>query len=249
MEFRRASGILLHPTSLPGGTGIGDLGREAYRFVDFLSSSGQSLWQVLPLGPTGYGDSPYQCFSSFAGNTLLISPEKLVELGLLDEASLMNAPRPKSARVDYGSVIAAKGAMLGQAFARFKQSHSAELREDYDRFCEFARSWLDDYALFRALAARNNYAVWNRWEPGLARRDPQALEAARREMAEEVESQKFSQYLFFRQWLELKSYCGEKGVRIIGDMPIFVAHNSSDLWTHPELFKLDEEGNPRVVAG
>lgn len=249
MEFPRSSGILLHPTSLPGGTGIGDLGPAAYGFVDFLSSSGQSLWQFLPLGPTGYGDSPYQCFSSFAGNTLLISPEKLVEQGLLSKGDLLRAPRAKSDRIDFGSVIKLKSELLHKAFERFKQSAAPEAKQDFEHFTGFARPWLDDYALFRAIGARNHGAVWNRWEPGLAHREPGAIERARRELAEEIESQRFFQYLFFRQWMEIKSYCGEKGVKVIGDMPIFVAHNSSDLWTHRELFKLDGEGNPRVVAG
>jgi 4-alpha-glucanotransferase len=249
MEFRRSSGILLHPTSLPGGAGIGDLGPAAYSFVDFLSSAGQSLWQVLPLGPTGYGDSPYQCFSSFAGNTLLISPDKLLEQGLLSKDELENAPRARSARIDYGSVIEHKHSLLYKAFDRFRRNARPEMREGFERFCESARSWLDDYALFRAITVHSNYAIWNRWEPGLAHRNQQSLERARSELSEEVESQRFFQYLFFKQWMELKAYCGEKGVKIVGDMPIFVAHNSSDLWVHPEMFKLDEAGNPTVVAG
>ncbi|HET9531115.1 MAG TPA: 4-alpha-glucanotransferase [Blastocatellia bacterium] len=249
MEFRRSSGILLHPTSLAAGTGIGDLGPAAYEFVDFLSSSAQSLWQVLPLGPTGYGDSPYQCFSSFAGNTLLISLERLVEQGLLSKDDLAHAPSSKSGRIDYGSVIKFKTSLLYKAFARFKHAATPEMRQDFEHFSRFARSWLDDYALFRAIGSRHDNAVWNRWEPDLARRKPEAIEQARRELGEEIELQRFFQYLFFRQWSDLKTYSGEKGVKIIGDMPIFVAHNSSDLWTHPDLFKLDEEGNPTVVAG
>ncbi|MGB7924046.1 MAG: 4-alpha-glucanotransferase [Pyrinomonadaceae bacterium] len=250
MSFPRSSGILLHPTSLPGRFGIGDLGTQAYAFVDFLAASGQRLWQVLPLGPTGYGDSPYQCFSAFAGNTLLISPERLVDEGLLAEDDLSSVPAFSKERVDYDGVIKHKNALLARAFERFKETASAQLRSEFESFNrEAAQSWLDDYALFRALKDANGGAMWNEWERSLARRDGEAMERARRELRDQVEAQKFYQFLFFKQWSALRTYARERGITIVGDIPIFVSYDSADVWTHPHLFKLDERLAPRVVAG
>lgn len=249
MSFPRSSGILLHPTSLPGNFGIGDLGAEAYRFVDFLSASRQSLWQVLPLGPTGYGDSPYQSYSAFAGNTLLISPERLVGESLLDANDLQGASALSAERVDYGSVIKFKTALLEKAFARFKQSKDRTLRADCEQFSEQHFSWLDDYALFRALKEAHQGKPWNEWQPEFARRDVNALAMARENLREQIDAQKFYQFLFFKQWAEIQAYCHERGIRIVGDIPIFVARDSADVWTQPEQFKLDEGGNPQVVAG
>jgi 4-alpha-glucanotransferase len=249
MRFARSSGILLHPTSLPGRFGIGDLGIEAYSFVDFLVRSGQSLWQVMPLGPTGYGDSPYQSFSAFAGNTLLISPERLIEDGLLSNDDLKNAPEFNSERVDFGHVIEFKKAILKKAFDNFTRASNSNMRDQVIGFRHYASAWLSDYALFAALKDARSGAAWNTWEAGLAKREQKAIAVAREELSNEVDAQEFYQYLFFKQWLGLKAYCMQKGIKIIGDMPIFVAHNSADVWAHPELFKLDEEGNPTVVAG
>ena len=249
MSFTRSSGILLHPTSLPGKYGIGDLGDEAYAFIDFLAASGQSLWQVLPLGPTGYGDSPYQCFSAFAGNTLLINPQRLVRDGLLSAEDLANAPAFPEEKVDFGPVIEFKSALLRKAFENFKRTNNAMLRDEFGAFCHQVAPWLDDYTLFRAIKDARGGVAWHTWEPALVRRDPKALEAAREELRDAVDAQKFYQYLFFKQWLALKSYCRERHIQIIGDIPIFVAHDSSDVWTHPYLFKLHETGVPRVVAG
>lgn len=249
MRFARSSGVLLHPTSLPGRFGIGDLGREAYQFVDFLVAAGQSLWQVMPLGPTGYGDSPYQSFSAFAGNTMLISPERLVSDGLLSDDDLEGAPESDSERVDFGKVIEFKKGILKKAFDNFTRSSSNNLREQLNGFRHYASAWLADYALFTAIKDEKNNAVWNTWEPEIAKREPAALSARREELSGQVEAQEFYQYLFFKQWLELKAYCMQKGIKLIGDMPIFAAHNSADVWAHPDLFKLDEEGNPTVVAG
>jgi 4-alpha-glucanotransferase len=249
MRFPRSSGILLHPTSLPGKFGIGDLGREAYAFVDFLVASGQRLWQVLPLGPTGYGDSPYQCFSAFAGNTLLISPELLVDEGLLGMDEIARVPAFPQERVDFDRVIKLKNALLVKAFESFKETTSAELRSEFEAFCQQEASWLDDYALFRALKDANHGAMWNKWEPALVRRDPEALARAREELRDAIEAQKLYQYLFFKQWSALRRYCHERGITIVGDIPIFVSYDSADVWTHPFLFKLDERGEPRVVAG
>jgi len=249
MRFARSSGILLHPTSLPGPYCIGDLGHEAFQFVDFLVASGQSLWQVMPLGPTGYGDSPYQSFSAFAGNTLLISPERLIKDGLLSDDDLKTAVEFNPERVDFGKVIEFKEAILKRAFDNFTRSNNNNLREQLNGFRHYASAWLADYALFTAIKDARGGAVWSAWEPGLRKREPQSMASEREKLNVEIEAQEFYQYLFFKQWLELKAYCMQKGVKIIGDVPIFVAHNSADVWAHPELFKLDSEGNPTVVAG
>jgi 4-alpha-glucanotransferase len=249
MRFARSSGILLHPTSLPGRFGIGDLGPAAYQFIDFLAAANQRLWQIMPLGPTGYGDSPYSSFSAFAGNVNLVSPERLVQDGLLAADAVQDAPGFADHRVDYGSVIAYKQGLLKQAFDNFKHTHNHNVIEQFNGFRHYAEGWLDDYALFSALKDRHEGAAWNTWEPGLARRDRQAMAAGREELRDQVEAHEFYQYLFFKQWLELKAYANQKSVKIIGDVPIFVAHNSADVWANRELFKLNEDGSPRVVAG
>jgi 4-alpha-glucanotransferase len=249
LSFPRSSGILLHPTSLPGKFGVGDLGDEAYRFVDFLAASNQSLWQVLPLGPTGYGDSPYQCFSAFAGNTLLISPERLVHAGLLSAEDLARAPAFDEEKVDFGNVIEFKNALLRKAFERFHPRTDASLREEFEQFSTRASSWLDDYALYRALKDAQGGKAWNEWERQFTRRDTAALAGARERLREEIEAQKFYQFLFFKQWAALKAYCHEHDVKLVGDIPIFVARDSADVWMNPDEFKLDEAGNPLVVAG
>jgi 4-alpha-glucanotransferase len=250
MNFSRSSGILLHPTSLPGPYGIGDFGPPAYEFVDFLVAAGQGLWQVLPLGPTGYGDSPYACYSAFAGNTLLISPERLVSEGLLDRADL--APQSTSAstqRVDFGAVNELKDRLLRKAYERYTKTTDTALRSAFETFAQNEAHWLEDYALFRALKDAHGGVAWNEWEPSLIRRAPSALARARDQYHEEVEAQMFYQFLFFRQWFALKNYCNEREILIIGDLPIFVALDSADVWTNPEQFKLDKQGKPFVVAG
>lgn len=251
MRFKRSSGILLHPTSLPGRFGVGDLGSEAHRFVDWLAAAGQVFWQIMPLGPTGYGDSPYSSLSAFAGNTNLVSPEMLLEVGLLDEADIADAPDLPAKRVDYGKVIKYKRALLEKAFQNFKErvkTHEA-LRRDYEDFLGFASVWLDDYALFGALRDEHDGAQWREWDAGLARREPAEIVEARRRQADGIEAHKFFQYAFFGQWLSLKKYANARGIKIIGDMPIFVAHDSADVWSRRGLFKLDHEGSPSVVAG
>ena len=245
MNFPRASGVLLHPTSLPGGFGVGDLGPEAYKFADFLVSAGQSLWQVLPLGPTGYGDSPYACYSAFAGNTLLISPERLVAEGLL----ATDLTEKSSERVEFGEAHRIKEELLRQAYQSFSKATDAKLRSAFESFAAREAHWLDDYALFRALKDAHNGVAWNEWEPSLVQRAPAALDRARQELREEIEAQMFYQFLFFEQWFALKSYCNERGVKIVGDLPIFVAQDSADVWTNPEQFKLVQDGRPLVVAG
>ncbi|MBA2733411.1 MAG: 4-alpha-glucanotransferase [Acidobacteria bacterium] len=249
MSFPRSSGVLLHPTSLPGKYGIGDLGDEAYHFVDFLAASGQSLWQVLPLGPTGYGDSPYQCFSAFAGNTLLVSPERLLAERLLTQEELAGAPVFPDERIDFGNVIKFKNEIFKTAFRRFKQTTDQSIRASFEQFSHCASAWLDDYALYRALKEAQNGKAWNEWESSLVRRDQAALTSARAHLHDEIEAQKFYQFLFFRQWGALKAYCREHHVKLVGDIPIFVARDSADVWMNPDEFKLDEAGNPLVVAG
>jgi 4-alpha-glucanotransferase len=249
LGFPRASGILLHPTSLPGAFGVGDLGAEAFAFADFLADAGQTLWQVLPLSPTGYGDSPYQCFSAFAGNTLLVSPARLVEEGLLDKSDLASVPRFAEDRVDYGEAIKLKDKLLRRAFANFGRAASASLRAEFEAFARRESAWLEDYALFRALKNARGGASWNEWEPSIARREQGALADARESVRGETEAQKFFQFLFFRQWAVLKAYCRARGIKIVGDVPIFVAYDSADVWVNRHLFKLNEDGSPRVVAG
>lgn len=249
MKASRTSGILLHPTSLPGRYGIGELGTEAHRFVEFLHASGQSLWQVLPLGPTGYGDSPYQCFSAFAGNPLLISFGKLIDENLLDANDMKDAPVFPAGRVDYGEAIKFKNRILRRAFESFRRTHDAQLQADFEAFCRQSSAWLDDYALFRALKDARNGKSWHEWEPSVRSRNEDALGHARARLHHEIEAQRFYQFLFFRQWSEVRALCHAKNIRIVGDIPIFVAYDSSDVWTNPHLFKLNEDGSPRVVAG
>lgn len=247
MRFPRSSGILLHPTCFPGPYGIGELGAEARRFVDFLQHSGQSLWQVMPLGPTGYGDSPYQCFSAFAGNALLISLDQLVDEGFLPAEALVSTPPLPDDHVDYGPVIQFKNGMLDQAYAHFEAHGTAAQRKAFAQFA--AQDWLEDFALFMALKQHHNGAVWNTWEPDIATRQPTAMAAWRERLAEPIRRAKFFQFLFFQQWRALKRYANERGVQIIGDIPIFVAYDSADAWANPGLFFFDERGNPTHVAG
>jgi 4-alpha-glucanotransferase len=245
MRFPRSSGIILHPTSLPGEYGIGDLGRAACRFIDWLADADQKIWQVLPLGPTGYGDSPYQLFSAFAGNPLLIDVEALAAEGSLDPAALSAAPAFPDDEVDFGRVLAWKLPLLRKA----ARHYLANTSEDYDDFCLRNEAWLDDFALFMALKQEHGGAVWNRWTPELVRRDDRALDKARTRLRDEIGVHKFLQYAFFRQWFALKSYARERGIRIMGDLPIYVAHDSADVWANPELFLLDAKGSCTFVAG
>ncbi len=247
MQLTRAAGILLHPTSLPSPHGIGDLGPHARAWVDFLADAGCQLWQILPLGPTGYGDSPYQSFSAFAGNRNLISPDDLLEDGLLTPADVAEIPAFPAERVDFNAVITWKLGLLNRAYEIFKAG--GPLREEFDAFQQARQSWLHDYALFRALKEAHGGAPWTQWPAPLRQRKASALREARRAHAEAIERYAFWQFLFFRQWDKLHAYAEGKGVRIIGDLPIYVAHDSADTWRHPELFQLDKEGWPLVVAG
>lgn len=238
----------MHPTSLPGPYGIGDLGRLAYRWVDALARAQQTWWQMLPLGPTGYGDSPYQCFSAFAGNPYLVSPDLLIEDGLLKASDVtgLNFPAHK---VDYGPVIEFKVALVSKAWEAFKAGKGTHLRAEFDAFCVQEAAWLDDYGLFMALKDAHNGRSWLEWGDDLRMRQPVAMTGARETHADRVGQHKFRQFLFFRQWSQLKAYANQHGIKLIGDAPIFVSADSADVWANPELFLLDEARRPSVVAG
>jgi 4-alpha-glucanotransferase len=255
MKFDRSGGILLHPTSLPGPYGIGDLGLQAYRFIDWLASTGCKIWQVLPLGPTGYGDSPYQCFSAFAGNPYLIGFDALIEDGLLTQEDLSDMPDFNASRVDFGVLIPWKLGLLQKAFTRFTSSlNGAEgaveaLRSKFESFRTDNASWLDDYALFMSIKEANGGGAWNEWSEPIRKRKKSAMEKARNEHEESIQRHSFYQFLFFRQWNELREYARERGIKIIGDIPIFIAYDSADAWANAGLFFLDENSLPTVVAG
>ncbi len=259
MELIRSSGILLHPTSFPGPHGIGELGRQAYDFIDYLVEAKQSLWQVLPLGPTGYGDSPYASFSSFAGNPYLISLDKLVEAGDLDEADLAELPDFPIDKVDYGWLIDWKVPLLQKAARSFLARAKPTRKADFETFCAENSHWLEDYALFMAVkehydqkAREENVfgAMWsNYWDKDIALRRPEAVARWQKERAETIAIRKVWQYYVFQQWTALRQYANQQGIKIIGDIPIFVAPDSVDVWANRELFHLDEEGQPTVVAG
>jgi 4-alpha-glucanotransferase len=240
---------LLHPTSLPGQFGIGDLGQAAYRFVDFLVRARQSLWQVLPLGPTGYGDSPYASFSSHAGNPLLIDLEALAKEGDLTVDDLSSVPSFPVERIDYGAVIPFKMDLLQSAAERFRKQASSVRRAAFERFCAENAGWLDDYALFMALKGAHGGAMWNTWELDLVQRRPAALAQWGRELAGPVYLFQYAQFQFFRQWTALRRYANKRDIRIIGDVPIFVAPDSADAWAAPDIFFMDDKGQMTVVAG
>ncbi len=279
---KRQSGILCHITSLPGPYGIGDLGDGAYEFIDFLYEANQSLWQVLPMGPTSFGDSPYQSFSTFAGNPLLISPKELCKEGYLEKADIQDVPAFSQTAVDYGEVIDYKEALYKKAFAAFKNKADTSQKAAFKSFCNKNTGWLDDFSLFtavkefyirerdetfetveyKAFKAANKEALskadlddcfyggsWNSWDDGIKSREPEAISSWSKRLSDEIEYHKFLQYEFFRQWSLLKEYAGEKGVSIIGDIPIFVAMDSTDVWANKELFCFDSHGYPTVVAG
>lgn len=248
-DIPRSSGILLHLSSLPGPFGIGDLGAAAHRFVDFLAETGQRVWQVLPLVPVGLGHSPYSSPSTFAGNPLLIGPDLLIQDGLLSDDDLRDLPSFPSDHVAFGTVVPHKMELLRRAFNRFRMGDASHLRSDFDRFRSENTYWLNDYALFMALKHAFGHVSWTEWPSKFAGRAPSALEQARSEHAEAVELQEFLQFLFARQWGRLRAYCHTHDVRLFGDLPIYVAHDSADVWAHRELFYLDESGRATVVAG
>ena len=248
--FERSSGILFHPTSLPGKYGIGTLGKEAYAFIDFLKKSKQKLWQIFPLGPTGYGDSPYQSFSSFAGNPYLIDFDLLIEAHLLSEEDLRDVFFGDNEEyIDYGAIYNQKYPLLRRAYENFKSSDNHEMRENLEHFKRENASWLNDYSLYISLKNHFNGLPWNEWAHDIKNREHGAMEHYRNELADDIEYHNFIQFLFFKQWGDVKRYANENGIKIIGDIPIFVAADSSDAWANPEIFLFDEERKPVKVAG
>ncbi len=239
----RMAGILLHPTSLPGPFGIGDLGPSSHAWIEFLRLAGCDAWQILPLGPTGYGDSPYQTFSSFAGNPLLVSPDLLESAGLVS----VDAPNLPRDHVDYGPVIEWKTQLLDAAYDTYAGGDSG-LEEAFGAF-KRRTPWLEDFTLFMSLKAAHGGGPWTEWDRRLRLRDPEALQDARRRYGEQMDRVAFAQYLFFEQWARVRTHAASRGITIIGDVPIFVAEDSADVWARPELFQLDADGHPTVVAG
>ncbi|MDR0362957.1 MAG: 4-alpha-glucanotransferase [Planctomycetota bacterium] len=250
MAFPRLAGMILHPTSLPGGQGIGDLGDAAYAFVDFLEKAGIGIWQVLPLGPTSGADSPYQSLSSFAGNPLLISLERLTAERLVDPADLESAPE-NADRVDFAAVAAYKDRLLHKAMESFEDGcSSVQFAKDFERFAEEEREWLDDFALFAAAKTFFNGQPWFEWKDiDLRLHRPEASRKYAKLLAGDVRREKFLQFLFFRQWRELRSYAAARNIRFLGDVPIYCAHDSADVWAAPENFQLDENGGAELMAG
>ena len=251
MTFERSSGILLHPTSLPGKYGIGTFGKEAYDFIDFLIKSGQKLWQVCPLGPTGYGDSPYQCFSAFAGNHLLIDFDILLTERLLKKEDIDENIVFSPVSVKYGKVIDYKNSILKKSYKRFVDRKSTDkvLTKKFENFCEANKFWLEDYALFMALKESFGMIPWSDWDKPLKFRDKVTLDRYRVKLKDSIEYHKYLQFIFYKQWFELKSYANQNNIKIIGDIPIYIAHDSSDCWANVELFQFDENRNPKKVAG
>ncbi|MBN1957935.1 MAG: 4-alpha-glucanotransferase [Desulfuromonadales bacterium] len=248
MLTQRRSGILLHPTSLPGPQPIGSLGKEAYDFVDFLVAARQSIWQILPLGPTGYGDCPYSCFSAFAGNPYLINLTLLVESGDLKRSDLP-PPCASNDRVDFTMAQAKLLPLLKLAGDSFRTRQNSERRQQFENFCESQAFWLDDYALYQALRQAQDKGSWQAWPEEIKLRQPAALSAAADKLDADIFWHRYLQFVFFDQWFALKQYANQRGIRIIGDLPIFVAEDSADVWANQELFHLDEHGKPTLVAG
>lgn len=249
-KFQRSSGILLHVTSLPGPYGIGDIGEMAYHWVDFLAQAGQRIWQILPLGPTGYGNSPYQTISVFAGNPLLIDLKPLQEAGLISAEALQNRPEFPANSVDFEAVIGWKIPLLLGSYSRFLEKGDAVAKVDFDNFCEENDAkWLDDFALFMAIKYDQGEAAWFSWPKPLKMREDSAIADARQKLAAKIMAHKFVQFIFFEQWHRLKNYAAEKGVAIMGDIPIYVTLDSAEVWADKKFFRLDKEGDPTHVAG
>lgn len=249
MRFPRASGLLLHITSLPGPHGSGDLGPNAYHFVEWLVAAGQWLWQILPLGGAGPGNSPYMSSSAFAGNVMLIDLGDLAHRGWLGEEDIRPDARFNGRRIDFGAVVPYRMERLARAARRFASTASPAECNEFASFCERNASWLDDYALFMALSEQFQGRDWCDWEPSLVVRQSQAMRAARQQCSERIDFWRFCQWCFFSQFARLRKYANDRGVKIVGDAPIFIAHHSAECWARPELFKLDAQGRPHVVAG
>jgi 4-alpha-glucanotransferase len=249
MNFERSSGILLHPTSLPSPDGIGDLGPEAFRWVDFLAECGCGLWQILPLGPTGYGDSPYQCFSAFAGNPYLVSPALLLDERLLTIEDISDRPDFPTDKVDFGPVISWKRIILQRSYKTFNRLNNPVLKKEFIQFQQEQSSWLQDYATFSALKDLNDGKPWVEWDEAFRTHQPQVMTKFQLDHHELLLEIMYYQFLFFRQWYRLKEYANSLNIKIIGDIPLFISHDSADAWSQPHLFYLDSKGYPSVVAG
>lgn len=248
-QLQRRSGILLHPTSLPSSYGIGDLGMEARDFVDFLENAGQHLWQILPLTHTGFGDSPYQSFSAFAGQPLLISPDHLKELGLIDDTHLKDCPQADASQIDYGSVIPWKETVFRLAYSHFDSNADSRLKKEFQDFCKEQDFWLDDYALFMACKKENGGKSWLFWDESFRTPTKEMKAELQHQLSAEIGYYQFLQFIFFLEWKDLKQYANKHGVQIIGDIPIFVSMDSADVWANQHLFQLDSKGYPLAVAG
>ncbi len=245
----RSSGILLHPTSLPGNYGIGELGRDAFKFVDLLHKYKQKYWQILPLGPTGFGDSPYQCFSAFAGNPMMISIEKLIKIHLLSIEDTQNTPIKNEQKIDFGSLIPWKWNLLNKAYKNFNLNSKHPFHQKFKIFQKKQSNWLQDYAMYMAIKLELKNKPWSEWPVPLRDRHSDALSEWQLRNSDSFEFQKFVQFLFFEQWNTLKAYCKKNKILIIGDIPIFVAMDSADVWANRDLFYLDSKGQPEFIAG
>jgi 4-alpha-glucanotransferase len=249
VKVPRSSGILLHPTSLPSRFGIGGFGPEAFEFIDQLSASGQTIWQTLPVGPVGFGNSPYQSLSAFAGEPLLIGLDQIAHEGFLSPKDLDSAPAFPTANVSYEGVRAWKVPLLFQASRRFFAGASPTQRAQYEHFCSEETDWLEDYALFAALRNHFSQISWTEWPPELVSRDPAALETWRERLREQIEFERYCQFEFYRQWAALREHAKKRGLLIMGDLPIYVSHDSADVWSSPDSFCLDKRGRPTAVSG
>lgn len=245
--MKRSSGILLHISSLPGDEGIGSMGKDAFQFVDFLVQMKQKIWQILPLGPVGYGNSPYQCYSVFAGNTMFIDVQKLVDDRLISKLSITEH-HFKSKKVEFEKVEEWKMALFREAFTGFVK-HFERYKDEYYTFMSHNSWWLDDYALFRSLKSKHHETVWNTWEKNLVIRDRYTIQEAFKELHSEIDFHRFLQFIFFRQWYKLKAYANKKGIRIIGDIPLYVSYDSVDVWANQDIFLLDQDSKPTQVGG
>ena len=250
-NYDRQAGVLLHPTSLPSKYGIGDFGKEAYEFIDYLKSAGQTIWQILPLNPVGFGYSPYQSPSAFAGNPMLISPDDLVDRGFLDDTDINFPKRTQNSNVDFEFVIGTKSNLLKRAFENFKNKilSDSALKSSFENFREKESYWLKDYAIFAAIKTKNHDTSWTEWDKKIKHREPDTLKKISEQLADEIFEIEFEQYIFHLQWYKLHKYAQDNGVKILGDMPIFVSGDSADAWANQKLFQLDEDGNAEKVAG
>lgn len=249
MKFKRSCGTLVHPTSFPTPYGMGDLGPSAYKFIDFLEQSSQSIWQILPLSPTGYGNSPYASYSAFAGNHYLISPDILLQKGLLTEEEAKSKTVPLSSEIDYETAFSIKNRLLQSASERFYSEASKNESEEFEKFKEENEYWIHDYVVFMACLEYFNKKPWNQWEDGLTKRKEKVINKYRKLLSDRIDYHYWVQYEFFNEWFDLRNYANEKGILVVGDIPIFVDHNSADVWSHPDYFEVDKDGNRVLVSG